>query len=165
MEALAPFRVPAFRRPEGDPAPLPYLYSAEDRQRGGIDLTLEVHIASRQMRESGVPAMRLTRGNLRNLYWTLAQLLTHHTSNGCNLRAGDLLASGTVSGPRPEERGCLLELTQRGAEPVSLPGGEVRKFLDDGDEVILRGYCERAGFARIGFGECRGIIVGASATT
>ena len=165
MEALAPFRVPAFQRPDGDPAPLPYLNWTEDRERGGIDLTLEVHIASRQMRESGVPAMRLSRGNLRNLYWTPAQLLTHHTSNGCNLRAGDLLASGTVSGPRPEERGCLLEMTQRGAEPVLLHGGEVRKFLDDGDEVILRGYCERTGFARIGFGECRGIIVGASATT
>jgi fumarylacetoacetase len=160
MEALAPFRVPACQRPDGDPNPLPYLSSAEDRERGGFDLTLEVHIASRQMRESGMPPTRLSQGNLRNLYWTLAQLLTHHASNGCNLRPGDLLASGTVSGPLPEERGCLLELTQRGAEPIRLPTGEVRKFLEDGDEVILRGHCERDGFTRIGFGECRGTIAG-----
>jgi fumarylacetoacetase len=158
MEALAPFRVPAFQRPDGDPAPLPYLSSPEDRERGGIDLTLEVYIASRQMREAGSPPMRLSRGNLRNLYWTLAQLLTHHASNGCNLQPGDLLASGTVSGPLPEERGCLLELTRRGADPIHLPTSEIRKFLEDGDEVILRGYCERDGFRRIGFGECRGTI-------
>ena len=141
MEALAPFRVPAFPRPEGDPAPLPYLNSADDQAHGGIDLTLEVYIASRQMRDAGLPPMRLSRGNLRNLYWTLAQLLTHHASNGCNLRPGDLLASGTVSGPLPEERGCLLELTRRGADPIRLPTGEMRKFLEDGDEVILRAYC------------------------
>ena len=163
MEALAPFRAPAFARPDGDPEPLPYLSLPEDRERGGIDLTLEVHIASRQMRESGVAPARLSRGNLRNLYWTPAQLLTHHASNGCNLRPGDLLASGTVSGPSAEERGCLLELTQRGAEPIRLPTGEERKFLEDGDEVILRGYCERAGFRRIGFGECRGTIAGCGA--
>jgi fumarylacetoacetase len=160
MEALAPFRVPAFQRPDGDPEPLPYLSAAEDRERGGIDLTLEVYIASRQMREAALQPMRLSRGNLRNLYWTLAQLLTHHSSNGCNLRPGDLLATGTVSGPSREERGCLLELTQRGAEPIRLPNGEIRKFLEDGDEVILRGYCERDGFARIGLGECRGTIAG-----
>ena len=164
IEALAPFRVPAFARPDGDPAPLPYLSLPEDRAQGGIDLTLEVHIASRQMREAGLPPLRLSRGNLRNLYWTLAQLLTHHASNGCNLRSGDLLASGTVSGPLPEERGCLLELTQRGADPIRLPTGEIRKFLEDGDEVILRGYCERDGFARIGFGECRGTITPATPT-
>jgi fumarylacetoacetase len=160
MEALEPFRVPAFLRPDGDPAPLPYLNSAEDQARGGIDLTLEVHLASRRMRESGTPPLRLSRGNLRNLYWTLAQLLTHHASNGCNLQPGDLLASGTVSGPQPDERGCLLELTQRGADPIRLPTGEIRKFLEDGDEVILRGYCRREGFPRIGFGECRGTIDG-----
>jgi fumarylacetoacetase len=104
--------------------------------------------------------MRLSRGNLRNLYWTLAQLLTHHASNGCNLQPSDLLASGTVSGPLPEERGCLLELTQRGADPIRLPTGEIRKFLEDGDEVILRGYCQRDGFTPIGLGECRGTIAG-----
>jgi fumarylacetoacetase len=112
------------------------------------------------MREADLQPMRLSRGHLRNLYWTLAQLLTHHSSNGCNLRPGDLLASGTVSGPSPEEPGCLLELTQRGAEPIRLPTGEVRKFLEDGDEVILRGYCERDGFTLIGFGECRGVVAG-----
>jgi fumarylacetoacetase len=160
MEALAPFRVPAFERPQGDPEPLPYLSSAEDREQGGIDLTLEVYIASRRMREAGLQPARLSQGNLRNLYWTPAQLLTHHASNGCNLRPGDLLASGTVSGPLPEERGCLLELTERGAEPIRLPTGEIRKFLEDGDEVILRGYCQRDGFTRIGFGECRGTVGG-----
>jgi fumarylacetoacetase len=160
MEALAPFRAPAFQRLEGDPAPLPYLSSAEDREQGAIDLTLEVYLASRQMRDAAVPPMRLSRGNLRNLYWTLAQLLTHHASNGCNLQPGDLLASGTVSGPLPEERGCLLELTQRGAEPIRLPTGDIRKFLEDGDEVVLRGYCHRDGFTRIGLGECRGTIAG-----
>jgi fumarylacetoacetase len=158
MEALAPFRAPAYRRPEGDPEPLPYLSSTEDQEQGGIDLTLEVYLASRDMREAGVRPERLSRSNLRNLYWTVSQLLTHHASNGCNLRPGDLLATGTVSGPLPEERGCLLELTRRGADPIRLPTGEVRRFLEDGDEVILRGYCERAGFTRIGFGECRGII-------
>jgi fumarylacetoacetase len=160
MDALAPFRTPAFQRPDGDPEPLPYLSLTEDRERGGIDLTLEVYLSSRQMRASGVEPMRLSRGNLRNLYWTLAQLLAHHTSNGCNLQPGDLLASGTVSGPTPEERGCLLELTRRGADPVRLPTGEIRKFLEDGDEVTLRGYCAREGFTRIGFGECRGIVAG-----
>jgi fumarylacetoacetase len=159
IEALAPFRVPPYQRPEGDPAPLPYLTGAEDQERGGIDLTLEVRLASRQMRESGVSPMRLSQGNLRNLYWTLAQLLTHHASNGCNLQPGDLLASGTVSGPTPGERGCLLELTRRGADPIRLPTGEMRKFLEDGDEIILSGYCRREGFARIGFGECRGTVI------
>ncbi|HUE00320.1 MAG TPA: fumarylacetoacetase [Bryobacteraceae bacterium] len=158
LEALAPFRVPAFPRPEGDPAPLAYLNSVDDQARGGIDLTVEAYIASRQMRDAGLPPMRLSRGNLRNLYWTPAQLLTHHASNGCNLRPGDLLASGTVSGPLPEERGCLLELTRRGADPIRLPTGELRKFLEDGDEVILRAYCARGGCTRIGFGECRGTV-------
>ncbi|MGA2135963.1 MAG: fumarylacetoacetase [Bryobacteraceae bacterium] len=156
LEALAPYRAPAYPRPEGDPDPLPYLDSPEDRQRGAIDLTLEVYIKSKRM---DTP-MRLSQGNLKDLYWTPAQLLTHHASNGCNLQPGDLLASGTVSGPRPEARGCLLELTRRGAEPIQLPGGETRKFLEDGDEVIFRGYCQREGLPRIGFGECRGIIVG-----
>jgi fumarylacetoacetase len=154
LEALAPFRAPAFERPPGDPDPLPYLNSPEDRRHGGIDVTLEVYIRSRQM---DAP-MRLSRGNLKDLYWTLAQLLTHHASNGCNLRPGDLLASGTVSGPGPDARGCLLELTQRGADPIRLPTGEMRKFLEDGDEVILRGFCEGEGLKRIGFGECRGTV-------
>ncbi len=158
MEALEPFRVPAFHRPEGDPEPLPYLSSAEENQSGGIDITLQVYFATERMRAAGMPPERLSRGSARNLYWTIGQLLAHHASNGCNLRTGDLLASGTVSGPGPEERGCLLELTGRGAEPIHLPDGTVRKFLEDGDEVIVRGGCERPGFARIGFGECRGTV-------
>ncbi len=110
IEALAPFRVPAFKRPEGDPAPLAYLDSSGDRASGGFDVTLEVLLTSRRMREAGCPAIRLSRGNLSRMYWTFAQMLAHHTSNGCNLKAGDLLASGTVSGPTEDSRGCLLEL-------------------------------------------------------
>jgi fumarylacetoacetase len=152
MEALEPFRVPAFARAAGDPNPLPYLDSPGEREHGGIDITLEVYLGT----------TRLSRGTARNLYWTIGQLLAHHASNGCNLRTGDLLASGTVSGPEPDERGCLLELTRRGAEPIRLTDGTFRKFLEDGDEVIIRGYCERPGFARIGFGECRGVVEAAA---
>jgi fumarylacetoacetase len=159
-EALEPYRVPAFARPAGDPAPLPYLDDAADRARGGVAVTLEVQLSSRRMREEGIAPARLSRSSFTDMYWTPAQMLTHHASNGCNLRPGDLLASGTVSGPGRDARGCLLELTWRGAEPLRLPTGETRKFLDDGDEVILRGYCEREGFARIGFGECRGRVEG-----
>ena len=158
MEALEPFRVPAFQRAEGDPAPLPYLSSPDDQRRGGIDLTVEVYLASSKMREAGIEPLRLSRGNFRDQYWTVAQLLTHHTSNGCNLRPGDLFGSGTVSGPVNDARGCLLELTRRGAEPIRLPSGEERTFLEDGDQIILRGYCEREGAIRIGFGECSGTI-------
>lgn len=161
MEALAPFRREAFARAAGDPAPLAYLESPADQELGGIDLTLEVLLASRQMREAGIPPALLTRGNFRDMYWTIAQILTHHASNGCNLRPGDLIASGTVSGNSKESRGCLLELTWRGTDPVQLPGGETRRFLEDGDEVIMRGHCERAGFARIAFGECRGMVLSA----
>ena len=158
MEALAPFRTPAFARPPEDPRPLPYLDSEQDRQQGGIDLVVEVYLRSARMRTTGCDAVRLSRGNLGELYWTVAQLLTHHTSNGCNLQPGDLLASGTVSGPRDESRGCLLELTRRGVEPITLPTGEQRGFLADGDEITFRGYCERAGFVGIGLGECSGTI-------
>jgi fumarylacetoacetase len=163
IEALAPFRVAPRRRAQDDPAPLPYLHSADNEARGGIDLKLEAEIQSAQMRARGLAPMRLTHSNLRDLYWTPAQLLTHHSSNGCNLRPGDLLASGTVSGPGEDERGCLLELTGRGADPIRLPTGETRTFLEDGDEIILRGYCERSGFRRIGLGECRGRIVSGQA--
>jgi fumarylacetoacetase len=159
LDALEPFRLPAFERPAGDPSPLPHLDSRQNRERGGIDLTLEVHLSSARMRDEGKPPVRLSRGSFRNMYWTIAQMLTHHASNGCNLRTGDLMASGTVSGPDKSERGCLLELTWRGSEPLELPTGEQRKFLADGDEVILRGYCEREGFVRIGLGECRGVIM------
>jgi fumarylacetoacetase len=158
MDALEPFRTPAFVRPAGDPEPLPYLSAAEDRDRGGIDLKLEVWLRTARMRAANEVGVRVSQGNLRDLYWTLAQMLTHHASNGCNLRPGDLLASGTVSGATQDSLGCLLEITRRGAEPLQLPNGETRKFLEDGDEVELRGYCEREGHARVGFGSCRGII-------
>ncbi len=158
LDALEPFRAPAAPRPAGDPAPLPYLDHEADRLRGGISVDLEVYLSSARMRAEGMPPVRLSRASLAHLYWTLAQLLTHHASNGCNLRPGDLLGSGTVSGPARENRGCLLELTWRGSEPIELPTGEVRRFLEDGDEVLLRGRCTREGFATIGFGECRGII-------
>jgi fumarylacetoacetase len=160
MEALEPYRVAAFARQDGDPKPLDYLVSDEDRDSGNFEITLEVSIATRKMREAGASAERVSKGSFRDMYWTLAQLLTHHASNGCNLQSGDLLASGTVSGKAKSSRGCLLELTWKGTEPLKLSNGEERKFLEDGDEVVIRGYCEKAGAARIGFGECRGTIVG-----
>ena len=158
LDALEPFRVPAFIRPAGDPDPLPYLDTARNREHGAFDVRLEVAISSEQMRSAGIAPFVLSRNSLRHLYWTPAQLLTHHTSNGCNLRPGDLLATGTVSGPTRESRGCLLELAWRGTQPITLPTGETRSFLGDGDEVILRGWCEKEGWVRIGFGECRGMI-------
>ena len=159
FEALEPFRVPAAARAAGDPAPLPYLHSERNAAAGGLDVTVEVYLSSEQMRRESIAPVRLSRGRAADLYWTLPQMLTHHASNGCNLSPGDLFASGTISGPTKDARGCLLELTWRGAEPITLPTGEVRKFLEDGDEVIMRGYCEREGAARIGLGECRGVVV------
>jgi fumarylacetoacetase len=158
LEALEPFRAPAAARPAGDPTPLPYLDSRRNTEAGAIAVTVEVYLSSARMREARLPPQRLSRGSAADLYWTPAQLVAHHTSNGCDLRPGDLLATGTISGPTKESRGCLLELTWRGAEPLALPTGESRKFLDDGDEVIMRGYCEREGAVRIGFGECRGMV-------
>ena len=160
LEALAPFRCPAFTRPEKDPAPLPYLNSALNAQQGGINLTVELLLSSAQMRQRQIPPIRLSRGSLRQMYWTIAQMLTHHTSNGCNLRPGDLLASGTISGAEPGSQGSLLEITRRGSQPFQLPTGEMRSFLEDGDEVMLRGFCEQTGYAKIGFGDCWGRIVG-----
>jgi fumarylacetoacetase len=160
LEALEPYRVPAFERPPGDPSPLPYLDSPDNRRGGGIDVTVEVLLTTARMRKEGVPPHHLSRGTMADLYWTLAQMFTHHTSNGCNLRPGDLFATGTISGAAKDARGSLLELTRRGSEPVTLASGESRKFLEDGDEVIMRGYCERSGTTRIGLGECRGVIVG-----
>ena len=158
LDALEPFRVPVAERPEGDPKPLPYLFSEADQQRGAFDIQLEVSLVTARLREAKESPFRVSRANLRDLYWTPAQMLAHHASNGCNLRAGDLLASGTVSGPTPESVGCLLERTRRGAEPLHLPNGERRKFLEDGDEVIFRAWCQRDGHPRIGFGECRGTV-------
>jgi fumarylacetoacetase len=159
MEALAPFRTRAFTRAEGDPAPLPYLLDPSDQEFGGLDLHLEGFLSSARMREAGMTPARLSQANFRDMYWTMAQMLTHHASNGCNLRPGDLLASGTVSGPAKDAGGCLLELTSRGKEPITLPAGEQRKFLEDGDEVTFRGFCERDGFRRIGLGSCRGAVL------
>jgi fumarylacetoacetase len=150
VDALEPFRTKAPQRAEGDPQPLPYLHDDV-----AFDITVEVWLRTGTMTEP----VRLSRGNFRDMYWTVAQLVAHHTVNGCNLRPGDLLASGTISGPAREARGCLLELTWRGTEPISLPNGETRRFLEDGDEVILRGYCEKEGLPRIGFGECRGVVI------
>ena len=161
-EALEPYRVPAFFRPPGDPQPLAYLNSEKDRNEGGIDLTIEVYIRSMLMREGRLRPSRLSAASLADMYWTAAQMLTHHTSNGCNLRPGDLFASGTISGPDKGSQGCMLELTRRGTEPVVLPTGEERKFLHDGDEIILRAYFQREGAARIGLGECAGLIVASS---
>ena len=161
-EALEPYRVPAFFRPPSDPQPLPYLLSEKDRNEGGLDLNIEVYIRSMLMREGRLRPTRLSAASLADMYWTPAQLLTHHASNGCNLRPGDLFASGTVSGPEPGSQGCLLELTRRGAEPIVLPTGEERKFLHDGDEIIIRAHFQRDGAARIGLGECAGLIVASS---
>lgn len=163
MEALEPFRAPEFERPGGDPKPLPYLDSPHNQEAGGIDLQLDVYLRTDAMRQSGEDPVCVSHGSFRDMYWTVAQMVTHHSSNGCNLRAGDLLASGTVSGKSDDSRGCLLELTSRGQKPITLPGGEERRFLQDGDEVIIRGYCEREGAVRIGLGECRAVITPAEA--
>ncbi len=162
LEALAPFRCRAFERPAGDPQPLEYLYDENNQKHGGIDIKLEVYIRTQRMRDEGIEPYLLSRSNMRDLYWTIGQMVAHHTSNGCNLRRGDLLATGTVSGKEKHERGCLLELTWRGTEPIELPSGETRRFLEDGDEIIMKGYCEKEGFRRIGFGECTGMIIPAN---
>lgn len=160
LDALAPYRVPARARMADEPVPLPYLTDVRDQAQGGFDITLEVWIRTARMREAGTPAERLSHGSFAQMYWTLGQMVAHHASGGCNLRPGDLIASGTVSGPEQSSRGCLLELTWRGAEPVTFSNGETRAFLADGDEVIVRGWCAAPGRARIGFGECRGVVVG-----
>jgi fumarylacetoacetase len=158
-EALAPFRTAAYARPDGDPAPLPYLDDADDRAHGGLDITLAAYIASESMRRTGAAPLRITETKFALMYWTVAQMVAHHTSNGCNLQVGDLLGSGTVSGPERPSWGSLLELTARGREPLALPGGEQRGFIEDGDEITFRGFCQRDGFARIGFGECRAVVL------
>jgi len=159
MAALAPFRIPLTLHHSDDPDPLSYLFDAWDQYTGAIDLTLEAYLLTPSMHEAGEPAHRLSQANLRDLYWTPAQLITHHTSNGCNLLPGDLVATGTVSGPTDESAGCLLELTAGGKQPIPLPNGETRTALEDGDEVILRGFCRREGFPDISLGECRGLVL------
>jgi fumarylacetoacetase len=159
MEALAPFRTAAFKRDADDPKPLDYLSDANNENFGGLDINLEVLIQTEKMRNENIEPHLLSRSNSKDLYWTIGQMLTHHASNGCNLQTGDLMATGTVSGKEKNERGCMLELTWRGKEPIELPSGEQRRFLEDGDEIIMKGFCEREGFRRIGLGECRGRIL------
>ncbi|MDB6001548.1 MAG: fumarylacetoacetase [Rhizobacter sp.] len=158
MEALEPFRSP-WTRAEGDPQPLPYLDSTANRERGAFDMRLEVWLQTSAMREAGVAATRLMQSNFRDAYWTVAQMLAHHTVNGCNLRAGDLFGSGTQSGPSADQGGSLLELSQGGKQALVLPNGERRTFLQDGDTVILRARCEREGYRGIGFGDCAGTVL------
>ncbi len=158
-DALAPFRVSAMQRPDGDPAPLPYLFDEADRAGGGVDVALSVMISTEQMRRDREPPVRILTSNARHLYWTPAQMVAHHTSNGCDLVAGDLIGTGTISGPSPHELGSLLELTAGGQKPISLPNGEQRAFLSDGDEIEFTGRCARDGFVSIGFGACTGRII------
>ena len=153
-EALLPFRVPAAPRPEGDPAVLPYLDSPRNRDTGGLALLMEALIATPKSNQPSV----IARTGFEHMYWTMAQMATHHMSNGCNLQIGDLLGSGTVSGPTDDSRACLAEITSRGTEPITLPGGEQRAWLLDGDEVVFRARAQRDGFVPIGFGECRGVL-------
>jgi fumarylacetoacetase len=164
LEALAPFRAPAPKREPSDPQLLPHLSDGLDREHGGLEIAVEARLHTNLMRARGIAPLQLSRGNALALYWTFSQMIAHHTSNGCNLRPGDVLGSGTLSGASAGTLGCLLEITRRGKEPLSLPSGETRTFLEDGDEVILRGYCERVGFRRIGLGECRGVVLPAAAT-
>ena len=161
LEALAPFRLP-WSRPAQDPQPLPYLDCEELRAGGALDLYLEVAIETARMRAAGAVPQRLARTNFRHSYWSIAQMVAHHTVNGCNLESGDLLGTGTQSGPDREEAGSLLELSEGGKRAIPLESGETRTFVEDGDRVILRGWCERAGYARIGLGEASGTVLAAT---
>jgi fumarylacetoacetase len=158
QEALAPFRSP-FTRPAGDPQPLPYLDSDANRAAGGIEMTLEVWLQTAAMAQRGDGPQRLMQSNFHDAYWTVAQMLAHHTVNGCNLRTGDLLGTGTLSGPAEGQGGSLLELTQGGRRPLKLASGETRTFLQDGDRVILRAFCNAPGVRRIGLGACEGTVM------
>ncbi|KAB7786906.1 Fumarylacetoacetase [Methylorubrum populi] len=161
-EALLPFRIPQPPRPQGDPKPLAYLTDEADQRGGAFDLRLDVFLVTPGLREAGLPPHRVAVSNTRSMYWTAAQMLTHHASGGCNLRPGDLLGTGTISGPERDACGSLIEATLGGREPLRLASGEERRFLEDGDEVLLQAHGVREGFASIGFGECRGVIVGAA---
>ena len=158
LEALSPYRV-AFTRPEGDPQPLPYLDSTDNSAQGALDIQLEVLLQTQTMRQHDQAATRLTHTSYRHAYWTVAQIVAHHTVNGCNLQPGDLMGTGTLSGPSLDEAGALIELTVGGKQPLTLPNGESRTYLEDGDTVVLRGWCEKPGAARIGFGQCVGTVL------
>ncbi len=158
LEALEPFRCAAFERPAGDPQPLPYLFDAKDQRAGGYAIGTSMALRSAQMRASKLPPAVLSQCSFRDAYWTVAQMVAHQTSNGCNLQPGDLLGSGTLSGTGPGQAGSMIELTQGGKAPLTLPTGETRSFIADGDEVIQRGRCEGAGAVAIGFGEAAGVV-------
>jgi fumarylacetoacetase len=158
LDALAPYRMP-WQRPAGDPQPLPYLDSPRVRDSGAIDIRVQALLETASMRASKAPPAELSSSSFKHAYWTIGQMVTHHTVNGCNLQPGDLLGTGTQSGPSPGEAGSLLELSRGGKQPVTLPNGEQRTFLQDGDAVIMRAHCERAGFARIGFGVAAGRVL------
>jgi fumarylacetoacetase len=159
MAALEAFHSPAAPRPSADPKPLAYLQSAVDQQQGNLDVALEVFLTTKTMRDNKLDPFLVSKSNASDLYWTPAQLIAHHTSNGCNLQIGDVLATGTISGPTEASAGCLLELTRNGAQPILLPTGESRAFLADGDEIILRGSCQAPGHPRLGLGECRATVL------
>ena len=158
--ALAPFRLPQPARPADDPAPLPYLLDADDQAHGAYAIEMEVRLLTAKMRDAGQSPERLSKGPMTAMYWTAAQLVAHHTVNGCNLRPGDLLGTGTLSGEARESFGSLIELSQGGKTPLALANGETRSFLENGDEVIMTAHAAREGFRGIGFGECRGRIAG-----
>ena len=159
-EALAPYRT-AWTRVADDPQPLAYLESAENRAAGAIDIVIEAWLETQAMRAAGTGPSRLSQSNFKHSYWSILQMLTHHTANGCNLAPGDLMGTGTQSGPTPAEAGSMLELSLGGKQKITLPNGELRTFLEDGDTIILRAYCERPGARRIGFGECAGTMLAA----
>lgn len=158
LEALAPYRLP-FTRAEGDPQPLPYLSSDANSRQGSLDIQLQVSLQTDAMRAAGQGAAPICRTSYRHAYWTLAQMVAHHSVNGCNLQPGDLLGTGTLSGPTLDQAGALIELTEGGRHLLALPNGESRSFLEDGDAVVISGWCERPGAARIGFGECQGRVL------
>jgi fumarylacetoacetase len=161
-EALAPFRTSQPPRPEGDPKPLPYLLDQADQTGGAFDIALEVLLLTPGLREKGMAPHRLAQSSTKHMYWTISQLVAHHTSGGCNLRPGDLLGSGTLSAPDDQGLGSLLEITRGGSQPIRLGSSEERRFLEDGDELILRGRCTRDGYVPIGFGDCAGTVRAAS---
>ena len=157
-EALAPFRT-NWTRDENDPQPMDYLESAHNREFGAFDIKMDVQIETEKMRAAGEAPTQVSKSSFKHSYWTVAQMVTHHTVNGCNFQPGDMLGSGTQSGPEHEEAGSLLELSRGGKEKITLTNGEQRAFLEDGDNVIMRGWCEKDGFARIGFGSVEGTVL------
>jgi fumarylacetoacetase len=164
LDALAPYRT-AWTRPAADPQPLPYLEPPANREAGALDIRLEVWLQSERARREGRDPARLSGTSFRHQYWSIGQMVAHHTAGGCNFNPGDLIGSGTISGPGPGEAGAMIELAHGGQKPVSLSDGDERSFLQDGDTVVMSGWCEKPGAARIGFGECRGTVLPALAVS